>query len=64
MGEDFLHRLLRRFGRPPADGAHRHVDVDALDARLERIERMTPEMEARIRILEEQADPRRLRRDA
>jgi hypothetical protein len=63
MPHDWLRRLLRRFGRPPGRGMGLARIDPTLDARLDRVEHDQREIEARLELLERQADPRRLRRD-
>lgn len=57
MAEEWLAGLLRRFARPtPVPG--QPTDLRAIDDRLGVIERNLDEIEARLRLLEIQADPR------
>lgn len=58
MSDDWLLRLFRRLARPtlpPVGGA---TDLREIDARLGAVEREQYEIEARLRLLERQADPR------
>lgn len=63
MPADFLHWLARRFGRPASAGAAFRPFDHTVDVRLDRVEREQRQIEARLELLERQADPRRLRRD-
>lgn len=60
--DDLLRRILRSFARPapmPASTA----DLTMVDERLDGLERTQREINARLRLLERQADPRKLRDD-
>lgn len=62
MTDDLIRWLRRCFARPepaPASG----TDLDMVDERLDVLERTQREIHARLRLLERQSDPRRLRDD-
>lgn len=57
MTDDLLRRIWRCFGRPyvpPVKGA----DLAAVDERLSDLERLQRDINARLLLLEKQADPR------
>jgi hypothetical protein len=62
MSDDLLRWIARCFARPlppSADG----TNLDMVDERLDTLERTQREINARLRLLERQADPRNLRDD-
>lgn len=63
MADDLIWRLLRRFGRAYDEAIPGRGLVEPFTRRLDRVEREQREIEARLELLERQADPRRLRRD-
>ena len=59
MADDWLLRLLRRFGTPSLPPS-RTVDLREIDERLGMIEQNQAQIRARLRLLEMQANPRDL----
>jgi len=51
-----LRQMLHQFGRPRPE--FRITDVDAFDERLTSLEQRQVEIAARLRLLEQQGDPR------
>ncbi len=62
MADEWLYRVLRRFGKP-SPPLRQTVDLREIDERLAMIERDQARIQARLRLLETQADPRGLGRD-
>jgi len=58
---DVLRRLWQRFGHPE-QRVFRITDVDAFDERINVLERRQRDIAARLKLLEQQADPRGWRR--
>lgn len=67
MPDDWVWRLLRRFGRAPAardlSGPRQHIDIGKVDERLDNLEHKQRDIDVRLRLIERQADPRKLRDD-
>ena len=61
MIEDWLSRVLRRFGRPDVPLTDSHT-LHEIDDRLDAVAREQAEIDARLHLLERQADPRGIRR--
>lgn len=61
--DEVLRGLLRRFGRPSISPAIGIGEIDEFDERLAVLEREQREIDARLRLLEQQADPRGIRRE-
>ena len=60
MSDEWLFRLLRRFARPEILSSGT-ADLRTIDERLGVVEREQREIEARLRLLERQSDPRGIR---
>jgi len=61
MTDDWILRLLRRIARP--EPFHfRGKDLSEIDTRLGAVEQEQHKIEARLHLLERQADPRGIRR--
>lgn len=61
MSDDWLLRLLRRFARPD-DELPPTTSLRAIDDKLTSLEREQREIEARLRLLEMQSNPRGISR--
>lgn len=56
--DDWLLRLLRRFGRPRQGVPKARINLDAVDSRLTEIEHRTDDLAARMELVERQTNPR------
>ena len=56
--DDWLLRLLRRFGHPTRGVPSPRMSLERIDTRLAEVEHRTEDLEARLKLVERQTDPR------